>query len=161
MQPLPGRTDKAERLIAAAAPQIYRAFLDPLALVSWLPPDGMTGQILTFEAWAGGRYRMVLTYPESDHPRGKTSGDSDVVEGRFVQLVENQRVVQAIDFVSDDPAFAGTMLMTWSLAPSETGTLVSFVCENVPAGIRREDHDAGLQSTLANLAAYTEGKTGA
>ncbi|MET3549076.1 hypothetical protein ABID47_005708 [Paenibacillus favisporus] len=33
---------------------------------------------------------------------------------------------------------------------------VTIVCENVPAGIRKEDHDVGLRSTLENLALYTE-----
>jgi hypothetical protein len=40
---------------------------------------------------------------------GKATNTSDIVEARFVDIVPNARVVQAIDFVSDDPAFAGTM----------------------------------------------------
>ena len=41
--------------------------------------------------------------------------DSDVVEARFVSLEPGVSVVQEIDFESDDPAFAGTMTMTWDL----------------------------------------------
>jgi len=40
---------------------------------------------------------------------------------------------------------------------AQNGTLVTVRCENVPAGIRREDHQAGLSSTLNNLAALAEG----
>jgi hypothetical protein len=61
-----------------------------------------------------------------------------------------------VEFESDDPAFAGTMKMTWSLAPVAEGTEVTVVCENVPNGIRKEDHDTGLRSTLENLASFTE-----
>ncbi len=46
---------------------------------------------------------------------GKATADSDIVEARFVEIVPNVRVVQAVDFVSDDPAFAGTMTMTWTV----------------------------------------------
>jgi hypothetical protein len=36
-------------------------------------------------------------------------------------LVPDTRVVEAIDFDSEDAAFAGTMTMTWALAPIEGG----------------------------------------
>ncbi|MEW5716893.1 SRPBCC domain-containing protein [Pseudomonas sp. SB113] len=44
--------------------------------------------------------------------------------------------------------------MTWSVKPVDGGTEVSLICENVPAGIRAEDHAEGLSSTLDNLAAF-------
>jgi hypothetical protein len=47
--------------------------------------------------------------------------------------------------------------MTWTLAAVPEGTKVNIVCENVPEGIKKEDHDVGLTSTLENLAAFTEG----
>jgi len=67
-----------------------------------------------------------------------------------------ERVVQAVDFVSDDPAYAGTMTMTWEIAAVEAGTRVDIVAEDVPDGISAEDHAAGLSSSLANLADYVE-----
>src|SRR5262245_5555859 len=56
------RVDSASRIIHAAPDKIYRAHMDPHALVSWLPPEGMTGRIEQFEPRVGGTYRMVLTY---------------------------------------------------------------------------------------------------
>lgn len=99
---------------------------------------------------------MALTYEGAEHTPGKSSEHADVVEGRFVELVPNVRVVQLIDFESDDPEFAGTMKMTWSLARVPTGTEVSISCENVPDGISKEDHAVGLASSLENLAAFVE-----
>ncbi|MGO4735714.1 SRPBCC family protein [Bosea sp. 2KB_26] len=149
------RIDTASRLIGASPQAIYRVLLDPKALASWLPPRGMTGEILSFERRVGGRYRMVLTYETSQHPGpGKTSEDTDVVQGRFLELVPDERIVQSVEFVSEDSSFAGTMTMTWSLAPVGGGTEVTIRCENVPVGIQQEDHDVGLRSTLANLAAF-------
>ena len=79
-----------------------------------------------------------------------------MVEARFVELVPGVRVVQAVDFVSDDPANAGTMTMTWELTAVDAATRVDVRADHVPAGISAEDHSAGLNSSLANLAAFLE-----
>lgn len=148
------RTDRASRVITASTQTIYRALLDPKAVVAWLPPKGMKGHIHVFEPVSGGSYRMTLTYESEHGTRGKTSQHEDVVQGRFIELVPDERVVQSAEFESEDPAFAGTMTMTWSLAAVPGGTEVTITCENVPQGIRKEDHDEGLRSTLTNLAAF-------
>ena len=80
----------------------------------------------------------------------------DIVEARFVDIVPGVRVVQAVDFVSDEPGYAGTMTMTWEVAPVEGGSRVEIRADNVPDGISAEDHATGLASSLANLAAYLE-----
>ena len=151
------RIDRASRVIAASPQAIYCAFIDPEAWVTWLPPEGMTARIGAFDPRPGGTYRMALTYCGADRPvRGKSSEDTDVVEGCFVDLVPDQRIVQRVTFVSEDPAFAGGMTMTWSLSPVPGGTRVTITCEGVPEGIRPEDHDAGLRATLRGLAAFVE-----
>ena len=113
-------------------------------------------EILAFEARTGGGYRMALRHDGEDHAPGKTSDDSDVVAVRFLKLVPNKLILQAAEFVSDDPAFAGTMTVTWRFKEVRDGTEVNILCENVPAGIRKEDHDAGLRSSLENLARFIE-----
>lgn len=149
------RTDTASLVIAAPPNAIYWAFVDPAALVSWLPPEGMSGQIHVFEPRVGGTFRMTLSYLAPEHAAaGKTSDNHDTFESEFVELVPGKRVVQRIRFDSDDPAFAGAMTMTWSLQPVAGGTEVRILCEDVPAVIRPEDHDDGMRSTLANLAAF-------
>jgi len=150
------RTDRASRVIAAPAERVWAALVDPKALMAWLHPGGMTGRFEGFDARPGGSYRMVLTYSDPSGAPGKASVDSDVVEARFVEIVPGERVVQAVDFVSDDPAYAGTMTMTWEVTAAGAGTRVDIVAEDVPDGISAEDHAAGLASSLRNLAAYVE-----
>jgi uncharacterized protein YndB with AHSA1/START domain len=149
------RTDTASRVIAAPPDRVYAALLDPEALTAWLPPDGMSGRFERFDARPGGSYRLVLTYAEGS-TQGKATADSDIVEARFVELVPGARVVQAVEFVSDDPAHAGTMTMTWEVNAADAGARVDIRADDVPAGISAEDHAAGLASSLANLAAYVE-----
>jgi uncharacterized protein YndB with AHSA1/START domain len=151
------RTDTASRVIASPPDRVYAALIDPQALTAWLPPDGMSGRFERFDARPGGSYRLVLTYPDaSSTARGKATADSDIVEARFVDVVPGVRVVQAVDFVSDDPANAGTMTMTWELTAVDDGTRVDIRADDVPAGISAEDHAAGLASSLANLSTYLE-----
>jgi uncharacterized protein YndB with AHSA1/START domain len=129
------RTDSASRVIAASPQTIYRAFLDPEAWLTWLPPAGMSGRIDEFEPREGGAFRMALTY-SGEHPsvRGKTWEDTDVVEGRFLEFVPDERIIQVVRFESDDPAFVGEMRMTWSLSPVLGGTKVTITCETFRRG---------------------------
>ena len=149
-------TDRASRVIAAPPERVWTALVDPEALRAWLPPSGMIGRFERFDGRPGGSYRMVLTYSDASSAPGKATVDSDIVEARFVDIVPGERVVQAVDFVSDDPADAGTMIMTWEVTAVDAGTRVNIVAEDVPDGISAEDHAAGLASSLMNLAAYLE-----
>ena len=150
------RTDSGTRVMAAPLDRVWAALVDPGALVAWLPPGGMTAKFERFDARPGGSYRMVLTYADAVGAPGKATADSDIVEARFVDIVPRDRVVQAVDFVSDDPAFAGTMTMTWQVSAVNAGTRVDIIADDVPDGISAADHAAGISSSLEKLAGYVE-----
>jgi len=150
------RTDTASLVIAASPDRVYAALIDPDALAVWLPPAGMSGRFERFDARPGGSYRMVLTYADASTASGKATADSDIVEARFIDIVPGVRVVQAVNFVGNDPGLAGTMTMTWEVTATDNGTRVDIRAEQVPSGISAEDHAAGLASSLANLAAHVE-----
>jgi uncharacterized protein YndB with AHSA1/START domain len=148
------RTDRGSRVVAAPVERVFAALVDPDELLAWLPPGGMTGRFERFDARPGGSYRLVLTYPDASGAPGKATADADVVEARFVDIVPGVRVVQAVDFESDDPAFAGTMTMTWAVTAVDGGTRVDIIADDVPDGITAEDHAEGIASSLANLAVH-------
>ena len=143
-------------MIAAPPDRVYAALIDPEALAIWLPPGGMTGRFERFDLRPGGSYRLVLTYADDSGGPGKASAGTDIVDARFVDVVPGVRVVQEVDFVSDDPAFAGTMMMTWEVVAAEGGARVDITAADVPDGISADDHAVGLASSLANLATYVE-----
>ena len=64
--------------------------------------------------------------------------------------------MERVVFESDDPQFAGAMTITTTLTPAPGGTAVVVAAQDVPAGITPEDHQAGMDSSLANLAAFVE-----
>jgi uncharacterized protein YndB with AHSA1/START domain len=151
------RTDSASRVIKASPQTIYQAILDPEAVAKWRPPEGMKCHIYKFEPHQGGNFRMSFEYINTDHKvTGKTSKNADVFEGRFLELIPNKRVVELVKFESDDPSFNEEMKITTTLVAVEKGTEVRFTCENVPETIKPEDHQMGMNSTLQNLAAFTE-----
>ena len=114
----------------------------------------MTGRFERFDARPGGSYRMVLTYSDASGAPGKATADSAIVEARFVDIVPGERVMQAVDFVSDDPAYAGTMTMTWLITAAGAGTRVDIVAEAVRTASPRRTTPRGSATTLSNLATY-------
>lgn len=136
--------------------EAFAALTDRDALLAWLPPAGMRGRFERFDMRTGGSYRLVLTYADASGSPGKTTADSDVSEVRVVEVVPGRRVVEEVEFASDDPAFRGTMRMEWRLRPAEGGTDVEVVARDVPPGVRARDHAEGILSSLAQLAAHLE-----
>lgn len=126
-------------------------------MAAWRAPDGMTATIQAFDPHAGGGYRMVLRYEGGEAlEQGKTRPGEDEVEVRFVELFAHERIVEEVIFVSDDPAFAGTMTLTTLFEPDRDGTKVTFQAIGVPLGIAPEDHRLGMAASLRNLARLTE-----
>lgn len=93
---------------------VYRALIDAEAIAAWRVPAGMRSEVHQFEAREGGAFRISLHYDSPDAV-GKTSAHTDTYHGRFVELVPNERVVEVLEFESDDPAMAGEMTMTTTL----------------------------------------------
>ena len=151
-----GRTDQASLLIHVERDAVFTALTSRDALLAWLPPMGMQGRFERFDMRSGGGYRLVLTYDDSANAPGKSSMDSDVSDVRISQVDAGERVVQEIEFETDDPALQGTMLMEWRLRSVDEGTIVEIVARNVPEGIRARDHAEGITSSLANLSAHLE-----
>lgn len=152
------RIDTASRILPASPAAVYAAFADPGAMERWIPPQGMTATMLHFDFRNGGAYRMRLLYDNAEGKPGKSSDNADDVEVRLLEVVPAERIEQAVEFTSDDPAFAGVMRMTWTFAPAGNGTRVTVRAQDVPRGIKPEDHVAGMTSTLDNLAAFLGGR---
>ncbi len=151
-----GGGTQISKIIGAPRHKVYRAFLDPEAVASWLAPGSMRLSVHTFDPREGGQFRMSLTYQNPAGLRGKTTEDTDTYHGRFVKLVPNEMIVEAIEFESQDPGFAGEMTMTVTLADVDGGTEVTLLYENVPTGIQPDDNEAGSRQSLEKLAALVE-----
>jgi uncharacterized protein YndB with AHSA1/START domain len=150
-------TTQNSRNIKASPETLYRAFTSPEALAVWLAPGEMIGKVHSFELKVGGGYQMSLFYPQSEEEsRGKTSDREDRFTARFVELTPHRKIVQAINFDSENPDFSGEMIMEVTFEAIDIGTRVTILFKNIPAGIRPGDNETGTISTLEKLARYVE-----
>lgn len=147
------RWTRVSRHIRARPEAVYDALLDPEALMAWLPPDRMTGKMHRFDGGVGGGYCMSLYYPPDEtHHTGKTATHEDKVTVRFVELIPPSRIMQTATFHTTDPELMGEMTMVISLDAVADGTEISFLCRNLPPGVRLEDNEVGSRHSLEQLA---------
>jgi uncharacterized protein YndB with AHSA1/START domain len=144
---MPGPTDKTSavrlhRVLRAPPERVYRAFLDPDALVKWIPPHGFTGKVHSMDARVGGGYRMSFT--------NFSTGKSQSFGGTYLELRANEKLRYNDQF--DDPNLPGTMEVTITLRKVLCGTDVTIEQTGIPAAIPVEFCYLGWQESLALLA---------
>jgi uncharacterized protein YndB with AHSA1/START domain len=144
------------RHVNAPRAKVYRAFLDADAVRKWMVPPGMTSRVHAFEGREGGSFRISLTY-DAPIGKGKTTAHTDTYHGRFVELVPDERVVESVEFESDDPAMRGEMKLTIELADAEGGgTDLLALHDHLPPGLSPADNENGWRLSLAKLAELLE-----
>ena len=139
-------TARHQRVLRAPPERVYRAFLDPKALVKWLPPHGFTGEVHSLDARVGGAYRMSFTNFGSGHALS--------FGGTYVELTPNLRIRRTDRF--EDPNLPGEMQVTISLRKVLCGTELSIVQEGIHASIPLELCHLGWQESLSLLAMLVE-----
>ena len=139
-------TIRLHRVLRAAPERVYRAFLDPDAMVKWLPPNGFTGKVHHLEAKVGGTHKMSFT--------NFTTGNGHSFGGTYFELVPNERIRYTDKF--DDANLPGEMQVTITMKKVSVGTELDIVQEGVPAVIPLEACYLGWQESLALLAKLVE-----
>src|SRR3546814_7744499 len=92
-------TVKLHRVFATRPEKVYRAFLEPDAVASWLPPFGFTCTVHELEAKVGGKHRMSF--------RNFPTGQGDAFGGTYMKLVRGELPVSKDVF--DDTIIQGEM----------------------------------------------------
>jgi len=139
-------TVRFHRVLRAPTERVYRAFLDPEAMVKWLPPYGFTAKVHSMEARVGGSHRMSFT--------NFTTGKSHSFGGTYVELTPHERIRYTDKF--DDPNLPGEMQVTISLRKVLCGTELEIVQAGIPDVIPTEMCYLGWQESLAQLAHVVE-----
>jgi len=135
-------TIRLHRVLRATPERVYRAFLDPDAMVKWLPPYGFTGKVDHADAKVGGTYKMSFT--------NFTTGKSHSFGGRYLEMKPNELIRYTDKF--DDPNLPGEMQVTVTFKKVSCGTELTVVQEGVPDVIPAEQCYLGWQESLAQLA---------
>lgn len=139
-------TVRLHRVLAAPPERVYRAFLDPDAMVKWLPPHGFTGNIHQMEARVGSGYKMSFT--------NFATGKSHSFGGKYVELKPNELIKYTDRF--DDPNLPGEMQVTLHFRKVICGTELEIVQSGIPEMIPVEMCYLGWQQSLNMLAQLVE-----
>ena len=139
-------TVRLHRVIAARPDKVYRAFLEPDAVASWLPPFGFTCTVHELDARVGGKHRMSF--------RNFTTGNSHSFGGEYQELLPGERLVYTDRF--DDPNLPGEMKVTVILTSVSVGTEMTVEQEGIPDVIPLEACYLGWQESLRKLAKLVE-----
>jgi uncharacterized protein YndB with AHSA1/START domain len=139
-------TIRLHRVLRATPERVYRAFLDPDAMVKWLPPHGFTAKVHHMDAKVGGTVKMSFT--------NFTTRKSHSFGGTYLELVPHERLRYTDKF--DDPNLPGEMVTTVTLKKVSVGTELNVVQEGVPDVIPAEACYQGWQESLTLLAQLVE-----
>ncbi|HEX9730601.1 MAG TPA: SRPBCC family protein [Thermoanaerobaculia bacterium] len=139
-------TIRLHRVLKSTPERAYRAFLEPDAMVKWLPPNGFTGKVHEMDARVGGTYKMSFT--------NFSTGTTHSFGGEYLELVPHERLRYVDRF--DDPNLPGDMQVTVTLREVSCGTELNVVQEGVPDVIPAEACYLGWQESLILLAKLVE-----
>jgi len=134
------------RVFTASPEKVFRAFTDPYALASWLPPYGFTAKVHSMDVKKGGSYKMSFT--------NFTTGNSHSFGGEYLEIKPNELIKYTDKF--DDPNFPGEMITTISLKVVSCGTELIATQEGIPAVIPAEMCYLGWQESLDKLKKLVE-----
>lgn len=143
---MPENTVRLHRVLRTKPERLYRAFLEPAAMVKWLPPHGFTATVHHLEAKEGGTFRMSFA--------NFASGKSHSFGGRYVELVPFERIRYTDRF--DDPNLPGEMQVTVGLRAVSCGTELHIEQSGIPEMIPAVSCYLGWQESLQQLAALVE-----
>jgi len=139
-------TVRLHRVFTAKPQKVYRAFLEPDAVASWLPPFGFLCTVHELDPQVGGQHRMSF--------RNFTTGASHAFGGEYLELKPGERLVYTDRF--DDPGLPGQMKVTVSLKAVPVGTEMTVEQEGIPDVIPTEACYLGWQESLRKLAKLVE-----
>ncbi|MGF7121455.1 SRPBCC family protein [Rhodococcus sp. BE178] len=146
---------RVRRILHAPRERVYRALTDPTAIATWRVPAEMSAQVHEFDARAGGRFRISLTYDSPDRS-GKTTAHTDTYHGHFAEIVPGKRVVEILEFETDNPSVRGEMTLSITLRDNDSDTELIAVHDDLPPGVDPADNELGWAEALDRLAGLVE-----
>ena len=134
------------RVLKANPEKVYRAFSDPNALASWLPPYGFLGIVHQLDFRVDGTYKMSFI--------NFSTGNGHSFGGKFLELKPNEFIRHTDQF--DDPNLPGEMITSIWLTKVSCGTELKIVQEGIPSVIPTEMCYLGWQESLDKLMKLVE-----
>jgi uncharacterized protein YndB with AHSA1/START domain len=143
---MPDNSVSLHRVLKATPEKVYKAFIDPLAIASWLPPYGFLCSVQEMNPVEGGSFRMSFT--------NFSTGNSHSFGGQYLEAKPGAFLKYTDRF--DDPALPGEMITSVWLTAVSVGTEVKILQEGIPPQIPAEKCYLGWQESLEKLTKLVE-----
>jgi uncharacterized protein YndB with AHSA1/START domain len=134
------------RVLKAPVSRVFRAFVNPDALATWIPPFGFIAKVHEFNAVVGGSHRM--SFINFTNQKEHTFG------GTYYEIKTDELLKYGDKF--DDVNLSGEMIVTITFKAVFCGTELSIKQEGIPSVIPPEMCDLGWQESLIKLAQLVE-----
>lgn len=134
------------RVLTTTPDKVFRAFVEPDAIASWLPPFGFLCTVHELDARVGGKHRMSF--------RNFTTGKSHSFGGTYQEVIPGEKLVYTDSF--DTPNLPGEMSVTVVLKAVSVGTDIAIEQKGIPDLIPVEACYLGWQESLRKLAKLVE-----
>ena len=134
------------RILAAPPEKVFKAFTDPDAMASWLPPHGFIAKVHSMDLKVGGTYKMSFI--------NFTTGNGHSFGGEYLEITPNELIIYTDRF--DDPNLPGEMITTIKLKAVSCGTELIATQEGIPAAIPVEMCYLGWQESLDKMKRLVE-----
>ena len=134
------------RVLATPPEKVFRAFSNPDAYATWIPPYGFLGKVHHMDFKVGGAYKMSFT--------NFSTGNGHSFGGEFLEIKPNELIKYTDRF--DDPNLPGEMITTVRLKEASCGTELHIVQEGISDAIPLEMCYLGWQESLEKLKKLVE-----
>jgi uncharacterized protein YndB with AHSA1/START domain len=134
------------RVIKASPEKVFRAFTDPIAHATWIPPYGFLCTVQEMDFKVGGRFKMSFI--------NFSTGNGHSFGGEYLEIKPNELIKYSDRF--DDPNLPGEMITTVWLKKVLVGTELKVLQEGIPEVIPAEMCYLGWQESLDKLIKLVE-----
>jgi uncharacterized protein YndB with AHSA1/START domain len=134
------------RVFTAAPEKVFRAFSEPDAIASWLPPYGFLCTVHKLDFKIGGDHKMSFT--------NFSTGNSHSFGGKYLEIKPNEFLKYNEKF--DDPNLPGEMIVSIWLKQVSCGTELKIIQDGIPSVIPAEMCYLGWQESLDKLKKLVE-----
>jgi len=143
---MPTNSVTLHRVIKATPEKVYRAFTEPNALASWLPPYGFLCVVQNMDVKAGGSYKMSFI--------NFSTGNGHSFGGKYLEIKLNEFLKYNDRF--DNPDLPGEMITSVWFTKVSVGTELKVIQEGIPDAIPAEMCYLGWQESLEKLIKLVE-----
>ncbi len=139
-------TVSLHRVVTASPEKVFRAFSDPIAHSSWIPPYGYICEVHQMDFKVGGKFKMSFI--------NFSTGNKHSFGGEYLEIKPDEYIRYCDRF--DDPNLPGEIITTVSLKKVMCGTELKIVQTGIPEAIPAEMCYLGWQESLDKMKRLVE-----